>query len=157
MLGILNGEIILSLVLAMALGICLGFERNLAGKVAGMRTFALVSLGAALFAIISKLVTEQTIGIINFDPLRMASQVIVGIGFLGAGLIMSKAGKVTGLTTAAGMWVAAGVGLSCGFGLYWLALVATGLILFIFAILWIVERDFVSDFQKKTKDEINDG
>jgi len=149
MFEIAGGEIILSLGLAVILGVCLGFERNLAGKVAGMRTFALVRLGSALFAVISKVVAEQTIGVINFDPLRMASQVIVGIGFIGAGLIMSKAGKVTGLTTAAGLWVAAGIGLASGFGLYWLALLATGLTIFIFAFLWIIQRDFVNSLQKK--------
>jgi len=149
MLEIIGNEIILNLVLAVVLGVCLGFERNLAGKVAGMRTFALVSLGAALFAIVSQLVMEKSVGVINFDPLRMASQVIVGIGFLGAGLIMSRAGKVTGLTTAAGMWVAAGVGLACGFGLYLLAFLATGLTIFVFAFLWIIERDYIGDLQEK--------
>lgn len=156
MFEIVGGEIVLSLVLSVILGVCLGFERNLAGKVAGMRTFALVSLGAALFAVISKVVAEQAVGVVSFDPLRMASQVIVGIGFIGAGLIMSKAGKVTGLTTAAGLWVAAGVGLASGFGLYWLALLATGLTIFIFAFLWIIERDFVSGLQKKMNDESDD-
>ena len=156
MFEIIGGDMVLSLVLAVVLGVCLGFERNLAGKVAGMRTFALVSLGAALFALISEMVTKQTVGVVNFDPLRMASQVIVGIGFLGAGLIMSRSGKVTGLTTAAGMWVAAGVGLACGFGLYLLAFLATGLTIFIFAFLWIIERDFVSDLQKKAGDESDD-
>lgn len=149
MFEIAGGEIVLSLGLAVILGVCLGFERNLAGKVAGMRTFALVSLGSALFAVISKMVTEQTVGVINFDPLRMASQVVVGVGFLGAGLIMARTGKVTGLTTAAGMWVAAGVGLACGFGFYWLALLAAGLTIFIFAVLWIIQRDFVNSLQKK--------
>lgn len=153
MLEIIGNEIILNLVLAVILGVCLGFERNLAGKVAGMRTFALVSLGAALFAIISQLVMEKSVGVVNFDPLRMASQVIVGIGFLGAGLIMARSGKVTGLTTAAGMWVAAGVGLACGFGLYLLAFLATGLTIFVFAFLWIIERDYVSDLQEKINEK----
>ncbi len=137
-------SLFISLLAAVFLGAVLGIERNLAGKMAGMRTYSLVSLGSALFVIISRSVIAEsgplTAGI---DPLRMASQIIVGIGFIGAGLVVLRGSRLTGITTAAGVWVSAGVGMACGFGLYALALFTTGLTLFIFTILWIIERDYV--------------
>ncbi len=132
-------EIIFKLFFAMLLGIVLGIERAMANKTAGMRTFSLVSLGAALFVIVAQVVSAQFADITNHDPLRVASQIIVGIGFLGAGLIIYKGPGIVGLTTAAGMWVAAGIGMSVGYGLYFLAVIATFFILFIFIGLWFVE------------------
>jgi putative Mg2+ transporter-C (MgtC) family protein len=132
-------EVLFKLFIAMFLGIVLGIERALANKTAGMRTFSLVSIGAALFVIISQLVTGEFIGLTNYDPLRVASQIIVGIGFLGAGLIIYKGPGVVGLTTAAGMWVAAGIGMAVGFGLYYVAVIATIFTLFIFLALWFIE------------------
>lgn len=137
-------ELFLSLLVAVILGAILGIERNLAGKMAGMRTYALVSLGSAMFVIISRLVIIMAGGsFADIDPLRMASQVIVGIGFIGAGLVVLRGSQLTGITTAAGVWVSAGVGMACGFGLYALALFATGLTLFIFTVLWIIEKDYI--------------
>lgn len=137
-------ELFLSLLIAVLLGAILGVERNLAGKMAGMRTYALVSLGSSMFVIISRLVIASSGGYLaGMDPLRMASQVIVGIGFIGAGLVVLRGSQLTGITTAAGVWVSAGVGMACGFGLYALALFATGLTLFIFTVLWIIERDYI--------------
>lgn len=144
-------DIFISLLLAVFFGAILGVERNLSGKMAGMRTYALVSLGSALFVHISRLVILQTEGLGgNYDPLRMPAQIIAGIGFIGAGLVVLRGNHLTGVTTAAGLWVAAGVGMACGFGLYTLALFATGLSLVIFTILWMIERDFVQrDLAKK--------
>lgn len=146
-------DIFTGLFLAVLFGAILGVERNLAGKMAGMRTYALVSLGSALFVDISRLVLASSgVGLIgtSIDPLRMASQIVVGIGFIGAGLVIFRSGHLTGITTAAGIWVAAGVGMASGFGLYTLALFATGLSLMIFTILWVVERDYVQrDLAKK--------
>lgn len=141
-LTILN--ILIRLVLAVILGGLLGMERTLAGKMAGLRTFALVSLGSALFVIISQLVIEQSVFWGTFDPLRVASQVLVGIGFIGAGLVIFKDHHLTGLTTAAGLWLVAGVGLACGFGLIEVAVIATMLGLLIF-ILWFAEKPFQGD------------
>ena len=138
-------DVFVGLLLALLFGALLGMERNLAGKMAGMRTFALVSLGSALFVDISRLVIAQATVTTNYDPLRMASQVIVGIGFIGAGLVVFRGTHLTGVTTAAGVWVSAGVGMACGFGLYTLALFATGLSLIIFTVLWVIERDYVQD------------
>lgn len=123
----------------MALGMALGVERFVAHKTAGMRTYTLVSLGSALFVIISQIVTYELRGATNFDPLRMAAQVIAAAGFLGVGAIVHKDSQVSGLTTASGLWVAAGIGLACGFGLYALAAIVTGLALFTFIVLWFIE------------------
>lgn len=132
----------LKLFMAMLLGVILGIERTAAHKTAGMRTFGLVSMGAALFVVISEIITEKYlgIGISTIDPIRMASQIIVGIGFLGAGLIMIRESGIQGLTTAAGLWVSAGIGVATGFGLYGLAIIATILTLFVFTILWFIEK-----------------
>jgi putative Mg2+ transporter-C (MgtC) family protein len=144
-------EIFISLLVAVLLGAILGIERNLAGKMAGMRTYSLVSLGSALFVIISRSVIAESEALsAGIDPLRMASQIIVGIGFIGAGLVVLKGSRLTGITTAAGVWVSAGVGMACGFGLYALAFFATGLALFIFTVLWIIERDYLQKILAKS-------
>ncbi len=142
-----NWEIVLKLVFALVLGGALGIERSLAGKTAGMRTYALVSLGSALFIVIADLVSRQylALGIRTFDPLRVASQVIVGIGFLGTGLIIFKDQKVSGLTTAAGLWVAAGLGMAVGYGFYTLALLVAVLTLLIFTVFWSLEQFLAGD------------
>jgi putative Mg2+ transporter-C (MgtC) family protein len=136
------GVVAAKLILAVIFGALLGLERSLARKTAGMRTYTLVSMGAALFVIIAEMVGQHymELGIRTFDPLRVASQVIVGIGFLGAGLIIFQDNKLRGLTTAAGLWVAAGLGMAVGYGLYLVAAMVTILTLFIFTILWYVER-----------------
>lgn len=136
------GTVAAKLVLAVILGGLLGLERSLARKTAGMRTYTLVSMGAALFVIIAEIVGVyySELGIRVFDPLRVASQIIVGIGFLGAGLIILQGNKLRGLTTAAGLWVAAGIGMAVGYGLYIVAAMVTVLTLFVFTVLWYVEH-----------------
>ncbi|MEK7576024.1 MAG: MgtC/SapB family protein [Patescibacteria group bacterium] len=145
---ITNLEIFTRLLLAIILGGALGIERSMAGKTAGMRTYSIVSMGAAMFVIISNIVSLQYVNF-SFDPLRMASQVIVGIGFIGAGLIIFREEKISGLTTAAGLWVSAGIGMATGFGLYALAIIATALTLFIFIALWFVEKKIQRSIDKK--------
>ncbi|MFA7252749.1 MAG: MgtC/SapB family protein [Candidatus Paceibacterota bacterium] len=137
-------DILIRLVIALLLGALVGVERTLAGKNAGMRTYALVAMGSALFVLVSQIVSLQFITLTNFDPLRLASQVLVGIGFIGAGLVFhnNKDMKTSGLTSAAGLWVSAGIGMSAGFGLYSLAIIAALLTLLIFTILWYVEKLF---------------
>ena len=118
-------EMILRLLLAVVLGTVIGYQRKRAGKPLGIRTYVLITLGAALFTVVS---------IFGFsgvaDPSRVAAGVVVGIGFIGAGVIFRRpqAGEVTGLTTAASMWAAAAVGLAAGAGLYLISAVATLLI-----------------------------
>ena len=106
------------LLLSMVLGFIIGYERRMRSKEAGVRTHTIVCVGAALLTIISK-----HIG--NGDPGRIAAQIVSGVGFLGAGMIVYKQHEVKGLTTAAGVWATAGVGMACGAGLYVIAVVAT--------------------------------
>lgn len=148
MLPLSSIDLIIKLVLALVLGLVLGVERVYAHKTAGMRTYALVAMGAALFIIISEAMVE-TYSSLSVNPLRLAAAVISGIGFLGAGLIIFKDNHVANLTTAAGLWVAAGIGMAVGFGLYVPAVIATLLTLFVFAGLALVERKI----KLKLKDE----
>lgn len=130
--------------IAMLLGMIIGTERILAHKTAGMRTYALVSMGSALFIIISLIIISRFEGITNFDPLRIAAQVVSAAGFICAGLVfVRKDGLkdgIVGLTSSAGLWVSVGIGMASGFGLYNVAIIATILTLFIFVVLWFVEK-----------------
>lgn len=127
------------LIIALLLGACLGIERSYAGKTAGMRTYSLVSMGSCLFILISRFVIP-TSGNLNFDPLRLAAGIIMGIGFLCGGVIIFKDSQISGLTTAAGLWVAAGIGMSVGYGLQTLAIFATIATLVVFTFFWFVEH-----------------
>lgn len=129
---------------ALGLGMLIGLERTFAGKTAGLRTFGIVSMGAALFVVTAQLVLEDYIGVTTFDPLRIPSAIITGVGFLGAGLILFRENHIKGLTTAAGLWVACGVGIAAGFGYYILATFVTCLTLFVFTALWFVEQKLKS-------------
>ncbi|HEY4714882.1 MAG TPA: MgtC/SapB family protein [Candidatus Paceibacterota bacterium] len=147
-----NSDIVLRLGLALGLGMIIGVERVLRGKSAGMRTYAMVSMGSALFVIISEIV-RQGAQATNVDALRMASNIIVGVGFLGSGLIVLRGQRLVGLTTASGLWVSAGIGVAAGFGFFNLAVIATVLTIFIFAILFFVEEP-LKKISHKTEDEI---
>src|SRR3989338_8405557 len=141
-------ESVFRLLLAAGLGAIVGIEREIVGKSAGLRTFSFVSLGACLFTIVSLLGINHLVPLsetadptfrYNYDPTRIVSQIVVGIGFLGAGLIIFRGFRVEGLTTAAGLWVAAGIGTAVGFGFYAVAVVAALLELFIFYVLKRIE------------------
>ncbi|MDP9249303.1 MAG: MgtC/SapB family protein [bacterium] len=134
-----NGELILKLSTAMGLGMLIGAERLLMHKEAGMKTHALVAMGSAVFIIISEMVALKYPSA-DFDPSRIASQIIVGIGFLGAGSIIFKGTRLQGLTTAGGLWVTAGIGMAAGFGLYSLAVITTILVLLILVAMNIIEK-----------------
>ncbi len=140
-------EIFVQLSLAVLLGGLIGFERELAKKTAGMRTFALVALGATMFSIISNHGFKSLIGSSGFDPSRIASQVVVGIGFIGGGSIIFSQSKVKGLTTAAGLWVAAAIGMAVGYKLYSIALFSTFLTIFVLVVMWYIENKFVKKLQ----------
>ncbi len=135
-----NADVILKLGIAVGLGMLVGVERVFVHKEAGMKTHALVSLGAAVFVIISEMIAETYGEIGGFDPTRIASQVIVGIGFLGAGSIILQGNRLLGLTTAGGLWVTAGIGMAAGFGFYGLAVLTTLLVLFVLIIINIIEK-----------------
>ena len=130
------------LLLAIVLGVLIGLERKLVQKEVGMRTFSLISLGSALFVMISRLSMSVYLGNSSLDPSRTLGQIIVGIGFLGAGVIIfeQREGKVRGLTTAAMMWVTAAIGSAVGLGLYWLAIFTTVFVLLINLIILPIER-----------------
>jgi len=133
-------SIFLKLSAAILCGVILGTERIIAHKTAGMRTYALASMGAALFVIIGDLMLAQYAGISDEGPSRIAAAIVTGIGFMGAGVIVLRGSNLTGITTASGLWVAAGIGMACGFGFYVPALMATILTLFIFIVLWRIEQ-----------------
>jgi putative Mg2+ transporter-C (MgtC) family protein len=135
-----NSEIILRLVLAVGLGLLVGAERLLVHKDAGMKTHALVSLGSAVFVLISETLVQKYINLPGLNPVMIPSQIIVGIGFLGAGSIMIYGSRLRGLTTAGGLWVTAGIGMAAGFGFYSLALIVTVLVLFILILVNIFEK-----------------
>jgi putative Mg2+ transporter-C (MgtC) family protein len=125
------GESILRLVLAASLGGVIGLEREASGKPAGFRTNMLICLGAALLTVISVEVARdvELPGGFGADPGRIAAQIVSGIGFLGAGTILRSRGSVTGLTTAATMWVVAAIGIAAGAAAYVHAIAGTILVL----------------------------
>lgn len=123
-----DGELFLRLVLSCILGGIIGYERQSRRKSAGLRTNVLVCLGSCLIMVMSVEMYQAVEGRTNADPARLAAQVVSGIGFLGAGAIMKEGLSVTGLTTAACLWVVAGVGLAVGAGFYAGALISTALV-----------------------------
>lgn len=116
------------LLLAFGLSSLIGLERQLRGKSAGLRTQAIVGTTAALMLIVSKYGFFDVLGPgVTLDPSRVAAQIVSGVGFLGAGLILTRRGAVRGLTTAAAVWETAAIGMAAGAGLWLLALVVTAL------------------------------
>ena len=122
---------ITKLVLSLILGATIGIERRRKGQIAGLRTFALISMGATLAMLISIYIPQEYLGLKNGDPGRIAAQVVSGVGFLGAGAIIQMKGSVRGLTTASGIWMTACIGLAVGAGMYLISIIATLLIIFI--------------------------
>ena len=122
---------VFKLTLSLLLGCVVGLERKRKGQIAGLRTFALISMGATLAMILSIYIPQEYMGLKNGDPGRVAAQVITGVGFLGAGAIIQMKGSVRGLTTAAGIWMVATIGMAVGVGMYLVSVIATLLIIFI--------------------------
>lgn len=119
-------EMILRFLLAVALGAGIGYQRERSGKAAGLRTHILVSSGAALFTLVSIYgFTGATV-----DISRVAAGVVVGVGFIGAGVILrgAREEEVAGLTTAATIWITAAIGLAAGAGMYLVSVIATAII-----------------------------
>lgn len=148
--------VIAKICLAMLLGLLLGLERVYAHKTAGMRTYALVSVASCFFIIISiALSTGMALQFVGgFNVAYIPGSIIIGIGFLGAGLIIFKDGHIENLTTAAGLWICAGIGMAVGLGLFREAIFAAVLTLFVMGGLSVVERTIRlkyfpdSEFQK---------
>ncbi len=123
---------------AILCGALIGIERERKGKPAGFRTNTLICFGSALYMMVSEFVL-RSMGIPSTDPTRIASQVVTGIGFLGAGTIIQSRGTITGLTSAATIWVVAGIGLMVGAGFPWIGFICTLLVLLTLVVLARVE------------------
>ena len=125
-----ESEVILRLAVAFAIGGAIGFEREYLSKAAGFRTLILISVGSCMFTIFSILIANQT-------PDRIASNIVTGIGFLGAGVIFREDNRVKGLTTAATIWVTAALGMGAGAGYYLICI--TGAAMSLFALFLLVK------------------
>lgn len=132
-------HITIRLVLALFLGGLIGFEREVSSHAAGLRTHILVCVGSALVMLLSMYGFSAFVNEVNvrIDPSRLAAQVISGIGFLGAGTIIFNGRSITGLTTAASLWVVAGIGLAIGAGFYYAAVLSCFMVLIS---LWILNK-----------------
>ena len=126
-------QLVVRLVAAAALGAAIGYEREFRGKGAGIRTHMLVAMGSCLFMLISKYGFADSV---DFDAARVAAGVVTGIGFLGGGLIIkSKSNLITGLTTAAGLWVTGAIGMGAGSGMVLMSVICTALVIICMEIL----------------------
>jgi putative Mg2+ transporter-C (MgtC) family protein len=139
----------LQLTVAAGLGMILGLERVLAGRTAGPRTYGLVSMGACFLTIISVDAIAIYSAAPRANPFDLVAAVMTGIGFLGTGLIIFQESKVSGLTTAAGIWVSAAIGIGVGFKFYSMSLFATFITLLMFTVVWHLEHKIKEEFTKK--------
>jgi putative Mg2+ transporter-C (MgtC) family protein len=137
-MGVVLSSTLFRLLVAAILGGIIGLERELRHKPAGLRTNMFICFGAAMFTVLG----DELAGSFGGDHTRVAAQIIPGIGFIGAGSILHSRGSVTGLTTAATLFVVASVGMAAGGGLYITAVFATGVILIALAVLGKLERQF---------------
>ena len=154
--GILNQlPLIVRIFIACLCGGAIGIERTMRQKDAGFRTHCIVALGAALAMVVSKygffdvLMTNPNLKI-QADASRIASNILTGVGFLGAGMIFVKGANIKGLTTAAGIWATAAVGMTIGSGLYFVGLISTILII----VLQIVFHTFLIGFDKVLANDV---
>lgn len=127
-------RLLISLLLAAILGFSIGLERKFRAKEAGIRTHTIVCFGSSLMMLISIYGFGE-----GADPARIAAQIVAGVGFLGAGIIVYRKNEVHGLTTAAGVWTTAGIGMACGGGLWLVAIGATALLIFF---QWLFHRNW---------------
>ncbi|RKY32276.1 MAG: hypothetical protein DRP74_02890 [Candidatus Omnitrophota bacterium] len=134
-----NAQIIIRLLLSVILSGCVGLERQIRGRTAGLRTHILVGLGSSLIMLTSLYVFDIFENKVPLDPARLAAGVITGIGFLGAGTILREKTEVRGLTTAASLWVVACIGLALGCGFYIAAVFSTALVLVVLGVLRYLE------------------
>lgn len=155
MIDLSNTDAAIRIIVALLVGAVIGLEREWRNKPAGLRTYALVCEGSALFMIGAILLYDQVraSGGTNGDPSRIGSTIVQGIGFLAAGVIFTAGSKVHGLTTAAGIWVTAALGLLVGGGFYEVALVGAAVTLVTLSLLRIVERYIPSEPPKQKRDQ----
>lgn len=142
-------QILLRLGLAALCGSILGFERERHGRSAGLRTNLLVCVGSALMTVVSEnfylVYGGSSSVVLRMDPARVAAQIVVGIGFIGAGVIIKETGGIRGLTTAATLWLVAGVGMACGTGMFFIASATTLIALVALTILKEFEKNIPRD------------
>jgi putative Mg2+ transporter-C (MgtC) family protein len=140
----LTFQILFQILLAAILGMAIGAEREHRHRSAGLRTYTLVAIGSCLFTILSIYGFSNGVHA-AYDPSRIASQIVVGIGFIGAGMIILRENKVEGLTTAAGIWTTAGIGMAVGLGFYFVAIFSTVLILGVLLALTFIKEKLSDD------------
>ena len=159
-------EFLLRIIVAAFLGGLIGLERDVHGRAAGLRTHLLVSLGSALFMVMSELVATHAVTLTNqglarmfSDPGRIAAQIVTGIGFLGAGTIIKEGLTIRGLTTAACLWLVAAVGMAAGGGYLLIAIsttfIALASLIGLHYLEWIYPKDSYRVLTIETPDEIN--
>ena len=151
-----TGSAICKLVVSALLGGAIGFERKQKGQIAGSRTFALISMGAALAMLVSNAIPQLFTHLPNGgDPARIAAQVISGIGFLGAGTILRQDNGVKGLTTAASLWAVACIGLATGIGYYEGAIISS-IIVYVILIFFrpLANKSHIYDDDKKDDNDV---
>jgi|SRR6185312_5205566 len=143
----------IELLIALILGAIIGVERSFAHKTAGMRTYSLLSMGSCMLVIIGTIVAPSLIN--GYNPLYIAGSLITGLGFLCGGVIIFQDKHLSGLTTAAGLWVSAGVGIAVGYGLISLAVFATFITLIVLTIFWYIEHTITERFTGSHHDRQN--
>lgn len=150
-------DFLLKFIVAIICGGLIGIERERKGKAAGLRTIVLICLGSALYMIISEYIARATGQ--TSDPGRVAAQVVTGIGFIGAGTIIQSRGTITGLTTAATIWVVAAIGLAIGAGFHEIAVSFTLLVLITLTLLGRFENRLLGKCHFATCEivHLNDG
>lgn len=139
---------LLRLGVALVCGACIGIEREYHKHQAGLRTFTLVCLGSALAMLVSIFICQNNTNLLNGDPGRIAAQVLTGIGFIGAGLIIKNEDGISGLTTAASIFMTAIIGLAIGVGMIMTGVVTTALVVIV-----LVASNVGKEIQKKRKNK----
>lgn len=143
---------------AVLCGFFIGLDREVKRKSVGVRTFLLVCLGSAGFAITVIEIVYYYMKIyqnISPDPTRIAQGIVTGIGFLGGGAILQSKGSITGAATGASIWVSGAIGIACGYGFYWLALMITGYAFVVLAIIGYLRTYFRNDINSDKGDVAN--
>ena len=158
--SLINTEFFIRITVAVIFGFCVGLEREITNKYAGLRTHILVCLGACVFTLISIYGFPTFAPGDNVDPLqatglrdtgRVAAQIVTGIGFIGAGTVLRNGPIVLGLTTAATLWIAASIGMACGAGMFDIAFAGTCLAILTLVIVRIFERKVLPNNMKRTR------
>ena len=139
---------VIGIVLAIICGAGIGLEREISGKVAGLRTNVLICLGAAVLTILSKEIGAGS----GDSATRIAAQIVTGVGFLGAGALIRDRGGIHGLTTAATIWLVASIGMACGAGHYTLAGITTALAIGVLFGIPYVSKSIVKHHKKENTD-----